>query len=59
MDHFSYPLTIVQINIFKERQNIFSWTKTQTPNYRASPRIFNYGVPPEMHTLANNEDVPR
>ena len=43
MNHFSYPVTIVQINIFDEPQNIFSQPKSQTPNYRASlPRIFNY-----------------
>ena len=48
MNHFSYPLTIVQINIFEEPQNTFFQPKSQTPNYRASPppRIFNYGGPP-------------
>ena len=43
MNHFSYPITIVQIDIFDEPQNIFSEPKSQTPNYRANlPRIFNY-----------------
>ena len=47
MNHFSYPLTIVQVNIFEEPQNIFSQPKSQIPNYRASPlSIFNYRVPP-------------
>ena len=48
MKHFSYPLTIVQINIFEEAQNIFSQPNSQTLNYQASPppRIFNYRVPP-------------
>ena len=36
MNHFSYPLTIVQIYIFEEPQNIFSQPKSQTLNYRAS-----------------------
>ena len=40
MNYFSYPLTIVQINIFEEPQNIFSQPKSQTPNYRASPPVF-------------------
>ena len=35
-ESFSYPLTIVQINIFEEPQNIFSQSKSQPPNYRAS-----------------------
>ena len=30
MNHFSYLLTIVQINIFEESQNIFSLPKSQT-----------------------------
>ena len=37
MNHFSYPLTIFQIYIFEEPQNIFSQPESQTPNYRASP----------------------
>ena len=37
MNYFSYPLTIVQIYIFEEPQNIFSQPKSQAPNYRASP----------------------
>ena len=40
MNYFSYPLTIVQTNIFEEPQNIFSQPKSQTPNYRASPPVF-------------------
>ena len=47
MNHFSYPLTIVLINIFEGPQNIFSQPKSNTPNYRASPPpIFNYRMPP-------------
>ena len=46
MNHFSYSQIVVQINIFEEPQNIFSQPKSQTPNYRASPSIFNYRVPP-------------
>ena len=38
--HFSYPLNIVQINIFEEPQNLFSQPKSQTPDYRASPPYF-------------------
>ena len=47
MNHFGYLLTIVQINIFEEPQNVFSQPKSQTPNYRATPppRIFNYRMP--------------
>ena len=30
MNHFSYPLTIVQVNIFEEPQNIFSQPEPQT-----------------------------
>ena len=37
MNHFSYPLIIVQINIFEEPKNIFSQPKSQTSNYRSSP----------------------
>ena len=44
MNHFSYPLTVVQINIFEEPQNIFSQPKSQTPSYRASP-------PPRILTI--------
>ena len=48
MNHYSHPLTVVQINIFEEPQNIFPQPKSQTPNYQASPppSIFNYRVPP-------------
>ena len=51
-ESFSLPLTIVQINIFEEPQNIFSQPRSQTSNpgtlnYRASPpRIFSYRIPP-------------
>ena len=40
MNHFSYPITTVQINIFEEPQNIFSQPKSQTPNYRANLPVF-------------------
>ena len=47
MNHFSYPLTIVQINIFEGLQNIFPQPKSQTSNYLASPppHIFNSRMP--------------
>ena len=46
MNHFSYPLTFVQINIFEEPQNIFS-TKIPDPKLSSQPpHIFNYRVPP-------------
>ena len=51
MNHFSYPLTIVQINIFEEPQNIFP---NQNPRPQTiepvppPPRIFNYEVPPGL-----------
>ena len=48
INHFSYPLTIVQTNSFEKPQNVFPQLKSQTTNYRASPppRIFNYrGLP--------------
>ena len=47
LNHFSYPLTIVQISCFEEPQNIFFQPKSQTLNYWASPpppRIFNYRI---------------
>ena len=37
INHFRYPQTIVQINIFEEPQNIFSQPNSQTPNYLAAP----------------------
>ena len=44
MNHFSYPLTIVQINIFEEPQNIFP---NQSPmTIEPAPRIFHYRMPP-------------
>ena len=48
MNHFSYPLTIVQINIFVEPQNIFpnQNPRPQTIEQAPPPRIFNYRVPP-------------
>ena len=59
MNHFSYPLTIVQIYIFEELQNIFSQPKSQTPNYRASPPpgIFNYRVPPGLTNSIKLSDL--
>ena len=50
MNHFSYPLTIVQINIFVEPQNIFpnQTPKPQTIEPAPPPRIFNYRVPPGL-----------
>ena len=47
MNHFSYPLTIVQISIFEEPQNIFSNQNLRPQTIEpALPRIFNYRVPP-------------
>ena len=40
INHFSYPLTIVQINIFEEPQNIFSQSKSQISDYRARLPVF-------------------
>ena len=45
MNHFSYPLTIVQINIFEEPQNIFPNQNPRTQTIEPAPRIFNYRVP--------------
>ena len=39
MNHFSYPLTFVQINIFEEPQNIFS-TKIPNPKLSSQPPVF-------------------
>ena len=44
MNHFSYPLTIVQINIFEELQNIF-------PNQNLRPQTFEPAPPPEFLTI--------
>ena len=46
MNHFSYPLTIVQINIFEEPQNIFPNQNPRPQTIEPAPRIFNYRVPP-------------
>ena len=60
MNYFSYPITIVQINIFEEPQIIFSQPKPRPQNIEPAPspppppRIFNYRVPPlgfEMHVI--------
>ena len=40
MNHFSYPLTIVQINIFEEPQNIFSQPKKNYPRLLSQPPVF-------------------
>ena len=39
MNHFSYPLTFVQINISEEPQNIFS-TKIPDPKLSSQPPVF-------------------
>ena len=39
MNHFSYPLTFVQINIFEGPQNIFS-TKIPDPKLSSQPPVF-------------------
>ena len=44
MNHFSYPLTIVQINIFVEPQNIF-------PNQNPRPQTIEPAPPPVFLTI--------
>ena len=44
MNHFSYPLTIVQINIFEEPQNIF-------PNQNPRPQTIEPAPPPVFLTI--------
>ena len=48
MNHFSYHLTIVQINIFEEPQSIFSQPKFPDPKLSSQPPppYFNYRVVP-------------
>ena len=46
MNHFSYPLTIVQINIFEEPQNIFSQPKPQTIEPAPLPIFLTVMCPP-------------
>ena len=46
MNRFRYPLTIVQINIFEEPQNIFSNQNPRPQTIEPAPCIFNYRVPP-------------
>ena len=51
MNHFSYPRTILQINIFEEPQNIFPIQNPRPQNIEPlppTPRIFNYRVPPGL-----------
>ena len=46
MNHFSRPLTIVQINIFEEPQNIFPNQNPRPQTIEPAPRIFTFKVPP-------------
>ena len=46
MNHISYPLTIVQINIFEEPKIPFPNQNPRPQTIEPSPRIFNYKVPP-------------
>ena len=46
MNHFNYTLTIVQINIFEEPQNIFPNQNPRPQTIEPAPRICNYRVPP-------------
>ena len=48
MKHFSYPLTIVQINIFEEPQNIFPNQNPRPQTIEPALRIFNNRVPPGL-----------
>ena len=40
MNHFSYPLTIVQINIFEEPQNIFLNQNPRPQTIEPAPPVF-------------------
>ena len=40
MNHFSYPLTIVQINIFEEPQNIFPNQNPRPQTIEPAPSYF-------------------
>ena len=40
MNHFSYPVTIVQINIFKEPQNIFPNQNPRPQTIEPAPPVF-------------------
>ena len=51
MKHFSYPLTIVQINTFEEPQNIFPNQNPRPQTIEPAPRILNYRVPPRVDLL--------
>ena len=44
MNHFSYPLTIVQITIFEEPQNIL-------PNQNRRPQTIEPAPPPVFFTI--------
>ena len=46
MNHFNYPLTIVQINIFEEPQISFPNQNPRPETIEPAPRIFNYRIPP-------------
>ena len=55
MNHFSYPVTIVQINIFEEplpNQNPRPQTVEPAP---PPPRIFNYRVAPRVKRTKSRE----
>ena len=53
MNHFSYPVTVVQINMFEEPQNIFFSIKIQDPKPSSQPSsIFNHRVPPSHWVFA-------
>ena len=57
MNHFSYPLTIVQINIVEEPQNIFFPIVIPDPILSSQPsRIFNPRVPPPPSLLVSNTE---
>ena len=45
-NHFSYSLTIVQINIFEGPQNIFPNQNPRPQTIEPAPSYFNYRVPP-------------
>ena len=57
-NHFLLPPTIAEINFIEKPQNIFSESKSQTPNYRASPPYFEVysapwvSIPPDFETLS-------
>ena len=53
MNHFSYPLTIVQINIFEEPQNIFPNQNPRPQTIEPAPVFLTVECPPGMILTMN------